>query len=86
MPTISRFYGILIAMFYHEHAPPHFHVKYAEHHATISIQQLSLLSGRLPPRALALTLEWATKHQKELMEDWQRAARQEALMPIAPLE
>jgi hypothetical protein len=35
---------------------------------------------------LALTLEWATKHQKELMEDWQRAARQEALMPIAPLE
>jgi hypothetical protein len=57
MPTISAFYGIVIQMFFRDHAPPHFHVKYAEHKAIIDIQNLSLMEGHLPRRALNLVLD-----------------------------
>jgi hypothetical protein len=69
MPTISVFYGILIQMFWREHAPPHFHALYAEHEALIDIRTLAVIRGSLPRRALALVREWATLHYDELMED-----------------
>jgi hypothetical protein len=50
MPEISRFYGIVIKMYFADHAPPHFHAEYAEHEARIAIESLALLSGELPPR------------------------------------
>jgi hypothetical protein len=86
MPEISRFFGIIIAMFYDEHNPPHFHVRYNEHKAEIGIQTLSLLAGRLPPRVMGLVMEWATIHQDELMADWLLARQQAELKRIAPLE
>ncbi len=70
MPTISSFYGILIRMFFNDHAPPHFHAIYAEYEATIDIETLSISSGNLPRRALELVLDWAELHQNELVEDW----------------
>jgi hypothetical protein len=70
MPTISAFYGLIIRMFYNDHAPPHFHVEYAEHKAEIAIETLAVLNGHLPRRALALVLEWAALHRDELLEDW----------------
>jgi hypothetical protein len=70
MPTISSFYGILIQMFWRDHAPPHFHALYAEHEAQIDICTLEVIEGDLPRRALALVLEWAMEHRSELMEDW----------------
>ena len=57
MPTISSFYGILIQMFWRDHAPPHFHVLYAEYEALIDIKTLDVIQGDMPPRALALVLE-----------------------------
>lgn len=57
MPEISRFLGIIIAMFYKDHSPPHFHVRYNEYKATISIKDLALLNGKLPPKALGLVIE-----------------------------
>jgi hypothetical protein len=63
MPTISTFYGILIRMFFNDHAPPHFHVQYAEYKATVDIQLLSITSGELPRRAQELVLDWAELHQ-----------------------
>ena len=63
MPTISAFYGILIRMFYNDHAPPHFHARYGEFEATIDIYTLSVKHGRLPRRALDLVLEWAMIHK-----------------------
>ncbi len=57
MPTISSFYGILIQMFWRDHAPPHFHALYAEHEPQIDIRTLEVLEGGLPKRALALVLE-----------------------------
>jgi hypothetical protein len=86
MPEISRFFGIIIAMFYNDHAPPHFHVRYGEQKAIVAIETLSLLQGRLSPRVLGLVMEWAAMHQEELIEDWKLAQAQAKLKPIKPLE
>ena len=86
MPTISEFYGIFILMFYNDHAPPHFHARYAEHEALIRIDPLGILQGRLPPKALSLVMEWAALHQNELMNDWELAKNFEKPKKIAPLE
>jgi len=59
MPTISAFYGILIRMFFNDHAPPHFHARYGEFEATINIDTLDVIQGELPSRALNLVKEWA---------------------------
>ena len=85
MPEISRFFGIVIAMFYNDHAPPHFHVQYGSERALIGIESLILLEGRLSPRALGLVMEWASTHQAELLEDWNLARGQAPLKPIEPL-
>ena len=86
MPEISRFYGLIIAMFYNDHAPPHFHVRYGSHRASVVIAPPALLSGSLPPRALGLVVEWASLHRDELLADWERARTQQQLLPVEPLE
>lgn len=86
MPTISAFYGILIQMFFKDHAPPHFHIKYGEYKAVIDIRGLELIEGKLPRRALNLVLDWAELHQSELLEDWQLCQDMQQPKPIAPLE
>jgi len=86
MPTIARFYGIEIRMYYKDHAPPHFHAIYGEYEAQVQISAVALLDGELPRRASALALDWARQHEAELLENWQRARAQLPLLPIAPLE
>jgi len=86
MPTISIFYGIVIQMFWSEHAPPHFHALYAEYEVLINIQTLEVIKGELPKRALALVLEWASEHRVELMEDWDLCARMQTPNKISPLK
>jgi hypothetical protein len=86
MPEISRFYGMVIAMYYNDHAPPHFHVRYAKQKAMIGIDPVELLEGKLPANAKTLILEWATQHQNELMADWELARQQAPLNKIDPLE
>ena len=63
MPEISRFFGIIIAMYYNEHNPPHFHAKYQEDEAQFTIDTLEIIKGKLPVRAKALVLEWASEHR-----------------------
>ena len=86
MPTISAFYGILIQMFWEDHAPPHFHALYGEFEVLISIETLEVIQGKMPRRALSLILEWAFQHRNELLEDWKRCETREPLKKIAPLE
>ncbi len=86
MPEISRFLGIIIAMYYREHNPPHFHVRYNEYKATISIKNLSILDGKLPPKVLGLVIEWASINQDALIEDWHLAEQFAELKKIPPLE
>ncbi len=86
VPEISRFFGIVIKMFFDDHNPPHFHAEYSGDIALIDIGNLSVFSGRLPPRVTGLVIEWATIHQQELFADWERARAQQELQKIAPLE
>ena len=85
MPEVSRFYGIIIAMYYNEHSPPHFHARYGEEQAVIEIQSLRVLTGQLSPRALGLVVEWASQHQEELMENWHLTREDKAPRKIEPL-
>ena len=70
MPEISRFFGIVIKMYWNEWEQPHFHAWYAGHRVQIEIETLELLKGHLPPRALRLVIEWAWMHRGELAENW----------------
>ncbi len=85
MPEISRFFGIVITMFYNDHAPPHFHAHYGRNQALIGIRELAVLRGYLPPRALGLVMEWAALHREELLDDWELARALAPLKPIEPL-
>jgi hypothetical protein len=85
MPEISRFYGIVVRMFFNDHTPPHFHAVYGERSAVIAIESLAVLDGRLPPRALGLVTEWAALHQEELKDRWIKAQDYKQLERIDPL-
>jgi len=86
VPTISVFYGIVIQMFWNEHAPPHFHALYGEHEALIDLRDLSVMRGSLPRRAMALVIEWATDHRDDIMEDWNLCRQLQPPKPIEPLK
>jgi len=86
VPEVSRFLGIIIAMYYNDHAPPHFHAKYGDLEAVIAIDSGAVIEGRLPPRALGLVQEWREYHRTELTEDWKLAWERKALNRIEPLE
>jgi hypothetical protein len=70
MPEISRFLGIIIFMYFDEHNPPHFHVKYNEYNAVMEIQSLNILAGYLPGKVRGLVEEWAEPNQEELLIMW----------------
>ena len=86
MPTICRFYGIIIQMYYADHDPPHFHVIYNEYKAVIGILDFSVLQGDLPPKALGMVVEWARTHRDQLLKDWNLSLQKVPLEQIAPLE
>jgi len=86
MPRISAFYGIMIYMYYKDHAPPHFHAIYGEYEAEVLIQTGQILRGFLPSRARSLVVQWATMHGEELLDDWNLARNGELLRPVEPLE
>lgn len=86
MPEISRFFGIIITMYFSDHPPPHFHARYGSQKALIAIEPPGLLKGQLSPKALALVTEWAALHRMELLADWHLAQQEQPLAKIPPLE
>ncbi len=86
MPEISRFYGIVITMFYADHPPPHFHARYGEQKAIVAIDDGGLLVGHISARSLRLIREWPELHKTELTENWNCARSKMALKAIEPLE
>ena len=86
MPTISIFYGIMIQMFWDDHAPPHFHAMYAEFEIVVNIKTLDVIKGKMPKRATALVLEWAKQHQDEPLEDWELCQQNQPPKKISPLQ
>jgi len=86
MPVLSRFFGIVIVMYWEDHSPPHFHAKYSGDEAMIDIRTGEEIRGSLPRRALSMVNEWRELHVAELMDDWERARQRRPLSYIAPLE
>lgn len=85
MPEISRFLGIVIAMYYRDHAPPHFHAIYGDFEVTVEIAS-GRVNGDFPKRALAHVLEWRSLHREELLDSWTLARASRPLPRIEPLE
>ena len=84
MPEISRFYGIIIKMFYNEHNPPHIHVEYQEYRAIITIKE-GIVEGIMPKIALKLVFEWMEIHKEELLMNWDSVEKKKPLKNINPL-
>jgi Domain of unknown function (DUF4160) len=83
MPTIAIFAGMVIQMFFEDHNPPHFHVRYQRYKALIRIADGAIIRGRLPAAKAAIVKAWALQRQAELMEDWRRAQSDGQLFRIA---
>ena len=86
MPEICRFFGIIIAIYYDDHNPPHFYARYGGQKVSIEIQTLRVLDGEIFPRSLGLVIEWAVLHKNELMEVWELAKNNQPPFKIEPLK
>lgn len=85
MPIISRFYGIIVMMYWRDHNPPHFHARYGDFEAEINIRN-GTMHGQLPRRAGAMIQDWRRRHINDLLADWELAQSGGLLIDIAPLE
>jgi len=85
MPEISRFFGIVVHMYFDDHPLPHFHAFYAGREVEVAIETREIIKGRISPRAIALVDEWAALHVEELRSDWELAKASQPLSKIAPL-
>lgn len=85
MPELSRFYGIVVQVYYGDHPPPHVHATYGEYSVVLDVETLAVIQGRLPARALGMLIEWATLHQAELRDAFRKAANLERPDKIEPL-
>jgi hypothetical protein len=85
VPEISRFLGIVIAIYYREHGPANFHAKYGDFEITVEIEN-GVVQGHFPRRALGHVMEWYALHKDELLEDWNLARDRQPLKKIPPLE
>ena len=72
MPVITRFYGILIKMYFREHGTPHFHAIYNDYNGVFDLNSLDMTEGDLPGRAQHLIREWAQQYQHELHTMWEQ--------------
>jgi len=85
MPTLSKFYGIVVFMNYNDHNPPHFHARYQDQEIIVE-NETGLVEGRMSKRALRMVFEWLDLHQAELLDNWELARQRKALREIQPLQ
>lgn len=86
MPAPSRFYGIVITMYFFDHGRPHFHARYGGHKASIDVETLDVVAGSLPPRVFGLVAEWGGLHRDALLAAWEAGCAGRLPSPIPPLE
>ncbi len=89
MPELSRFFGIIIRMFWEGGAPhhlPHFHAYYQDDVAVYGVDPIEIIEGSLPRRQQRLVEAWAELHQVELIDDWQRLQAGQKPVSIEPLK
>ena len=85
MPVLSRFFGIIVYMYWREHAPPHFHARYQDEEISVQIES-GLISGHMSATAIALIQQWRMLHKTELLADWEMASQKKPLRNIDPLD
>lgn len=85
MPEISRFYGIIITMYYNDHNPPHFHARYGDDVVIVSIEDMEIIEGNFPSRASNMVLEWAKQNKIKLQENWDNIRNEKPVFRIDPL-
>ncbi|MCA0389379.1 MAG: DUF4160 domain-containing protein [Bacteroidetes bacterium] len=85
MPEISRFYGIIITMYYNDHNPPHFHARYGDDVVIVSIEDMEIIEGNFPSRASNMVLEWAKQNKIKLQENWDNIRNEKPVFRIEPL-
>ena len=86
MPEISRFFGIVIRMYFDGHNQPHVHAIYGGNEAQVGIEPIAIHHGTLPNRAASMVFEWTALHQRELMQNWGRLHNAQPAEKIKPLE
>lgn len=86
MLEICRFYGIIVWLYWNDHAAPHFHAKYNGEEVLLLIDSWEIYSGAIPKRAMKLVIEWADLHREEIMKDWEDATNGKQLTKIEPLK
>jgi hypothetical protein len=84
MPTVSRFYGIVVFMNYNDHEPPHFHARYQDGEVTVEIET-GTVRGIMSKRALRMIFEWSDTYREDLLDNWDRARERRPLKQIPPL-
>lgn len=85
MPIISKFFGIIVYLYWKDHAPPHFHAKYGDEEIIVDIKS-GEIRGNMSNRALKMIQEWRELNRSDLLKDWELAEQKKALFPIKPLE
>lgn len=86
VPIISAFFGIIIRMYFADHAPPHFHAEHQGQEAVVDFDG-RIIEGEIgSSTARKLIREWARLHRFELEVNWKRATKLQRLENIAPLE
>ena len=85
MPEISRFYGIVVRMFFDDHNPPHFHIEYQNYEAIVSIED-GTVKGEMPRRAINMVFDWMDLHRDELFENWESIKKTGEYKKIDPLK
>lgn len=85
MPVISRFFGIIVYMYWYDHTPPHFHARYQDDEVTVDIET-GYVKGGMSPRCLRMLEEWRGLYHDKLLENWQLAQTGKELEDINPLE
>jgi hypothetical protein len=86
LPTIAYFLGIAVRMFFNDHDPPHFHVRYQGHRARVSIADGEVIDGRLPPAVRRIVKEWTALRRDALMRNWTAARSDQPLERIGGLD
>lgn len=83
MPIISTFFGIIIKIHYQDHNPPHFHAEYQGQQAIFAIKNARIIEGDFPKKLIPVIKEWTLEHKIELLDDWERAQKNEPLLKIS---
>lgn len=85
MPVLSKFYGIVIRMLLAYPMAAHFHANYQNSELVVGISPPRIIQGEAPLRVRAMVLDWAARHEEDLLTAWSQCAARQRPLPIRPL-